>query len=412
MWKQRAVLIVTVATCGACDPGNLLEEGDGHEERATSPAQGPNDVTSPAPGAKREPDADLEDGAGAADAGGTMGAPGGDSKVDGGPTAPPESACGVGYAALGNSVSNSMCVRTRAGGAACSDGGNEKLVTITDSTGAALTDVRYATGGTNWQGAIVVRGDGALYESQGTKLKGEPLIARGVVSASAGYQHACALIEGALGLDVRCWRAGSTSVARPALPQGVVVRQLSVTYDFACVLDDVGAVFCWASGAQSGNYSDIRDQPQALPLDGPMRFMAAGQREVCGIREDGALRCMGNFAGGQFYSVPLLADATFDSGAYPDLRSVHLGQAQGCFILADGSAECRGQEIGQKGREGAPIPFAGAQDVIAAAGNKGQACVLTRDGALYCLRKETGSAQRAVLADGSLVEAEAWPCPL
>lgn len=412
MWKQRAVLIVAVAACGACAPGDLLDEDDGSEERAASPAQGPDDVTGPSPSAEQEPDADLDDGADAADAGGATPPSGGDSKVDGGSTALPESACGVGYSALGNSVSNSMCVRTRAGGAACSDGGNEKLVTITDSAGVTLTDVRYATGSTNWQGALVVRGNGALYESQGTKLKSEPLIAQGVISASAGYQHACALIEGAQGLDVQCWRAGSTSVARPALPQGMVIRQLSVTYDFACVLDDRGAVFCWASGAQSGNFGDIREQPQKLSLDGPMRFIAAGQREVCGIREDGALRCMGNFAGGQFYSVPLLADATFDASVYSDLRSVHLGQAQGCFILADGSAECRGQEMGQKGREGAPIPFAGAQDVIAAAGNKGQACVLTRDGALYCLRKENGSAQRAVLADGSFVQAEAFPCPL
>lgn len=407
------------AACGPLTPPNLVgsEQGDG----GVSNGGGTNGSTAGNSGGATGANAGTGGSAGeqnggsnnAQTGGGEGSGPGGSSTdADGGSVALLDSKCGVGFSALGNSVSSSICVRTQGGGAACSDGGNEKLTVITDAAGAALTDVRYATGGTNWQGALIARDDGSLWETQGSRLKTAPLIAQGVISASAGYHHGCALLEEGNGLDVVCWPAGASSVTRPALPDDLTIRQLSVTYDFACALTDEGKVWCWAEAGGSGNFTDIKATPAEVALEGPVVFMAAGQREVCGIRQDGTLTCVGNFAGGQFYSVPLRSDGSFDPSVYPSLVSVHLGQAQGCFIDATGHAECLGQEIGQKGRDGAPVAFGGATKVIGTAGNKGQACALTAQGELYCVRKEAPDEKRAVMPDGTPVIAEVGTCPL
>lgn len=128
---------------------------------------------------------------------------------------------------------------------------------------------------------------------------------------------------------------------------------------------------------------------------------------MCGVTLDNKLTCVA-----AWYDNPWLPtegqapDFVIRQSTFPMVREVHAGFHQGIIVDQSGVAHFL-ESNGSPGQDNAGMPFAGVTDVVAAGGDRGNACVQTGAGEVYCW---VGGATRATL-DGSPLQAQAATCP-
>jgi hypothetical protein len=312
--------------------------------------------------------------------------------------------CGAHFTAFGDG-GWTFCLRLSDGGGACaSAAGSEVFQRATFQGGGAIADVAQISG-INDNGALVVTAAGALhYGSSYTAVGTTPLIASGVVNVTAGRNARAALVREGSGFRVMGW-TGDGSPATIPLPSEVRPMQVSANYGVACALDDTGSVYCWEAG---GNHDlGVTTTPSKMDFDKPLKMISVGQNTVCGVSFSNTLECKAGW-----YSSPWLPtegmapDFRVRQSTFPMVRSVHAGYHYGTIVRADGQAFYLGDT--PPGMDNPGTPFTGATDVVAAGGDRGNACVLTATGSVYC-RDSGGSVKQATLG-GSPLAAVAAPC--
>ena len=240
---------------------------------------------------------------------------------------------------------------------------------------------------------------GVSYTAVGTT----PLIATGVVNVSAGRNARAALVREGSGFRVMGWTGDGTPAA-VALPSTVRPMQVSANYGVACALDDTGSVYCWEAG---GNHDlGVTTTPSKMEFDKPLKMISVGQNTVCGVSFSNTLECKAGW-----YSSPWLPtegmapNFRVRQSTFPMVRSVHAGYHYGTIVRSDGQAFYLGDT--PPGMDNPGMAFTGATDVVAAGGDRGNACVLTATGSVYC--RSGGSVKPATLG-GSPLKAVAAPC--
>lgn len=277
---------------------------------------------------------------------------------------------------------------------------------------------------------------------------------KGVTSLSLGSAKSCALTKAR---DVWCW-GGSRYEARPRRVAGVSnVKQLSVGSDFACGVDDKRKVHCWGhnGNGQLGRGTvhkygtpRIALAPATVTVSEPVVHVAAGDGHACVTTKSGKVRCWGNAYGGRLgtlfakeYPDPVLKPklvpgvsgslgaaagdchaaswsatgviawgcnrdgrlgaGTFEEHASPKrvvglsgkIVQVALG-ALGCARNARGDAWCWGDNAHTA------IPFE-ERDIIDVAAGFRRACIVRKDGSVYCGRP--GAMEKVVLPKASRI---------
>lgn len=311
--------------------------------------------------------------------------------------------CGAQYTALGDG-GWTFCLRLEDGSGACtSASGSEVFQRATFQGGGAIDNVAQIAG-INDNGALVVTAAGALhYGNSFTAIGTTALIASGVVNVSAGRNARAALVRDGSGFRVMGW-TGDGTPAPIALPSGVVPMQVSANYGIACALDATGAVYCWEAG---GNHDlGVTTTPSKMDFDKPLKLISVGQNSVCGVSFTNTLECKAGW-----YSSPWIPtegtapNFSVRQSTFPMVRTVHAGYHYGIIVRADGEAFYLGDT--PPGMDNPGMPFTGATDVVAAGGDRGNACVLTGTGSVYC--RAGGSVKQATIG-GSPLQAAAAPC--
>jgi hypothetical protein len=311
--------------------------------------------------------------------------------------------CGAHYTALGDG-GWTFCLRLEDGGGACTmAAGSEVFQRATFQGGGSIDNVAQISG-INDNGALVVTTAGALhYGASYTAVGMTPLIASGVVNVTAGRNARAALVREGSGLRVLGW-TGDGMPAPIALPSAVRPMQVSANYGVACALDDTGSVYCWEAG---GNHDlGVTTTPSKMDFDKPLKMISVGQNAVCGVSFSDTLECKAGW-----YSSPWLPtegmapNFRVRQSTFPMVRSVHAGYHYGTVVRGDGQAFYLGDA--PPGMDNPGTPFTGATDVVAAGGDRGNACVLTATGSVYC---RAGASVKQATLGGSPLKAVAAPC--
>lgn len=313
-------------------------------------------------------------------------------------------ACGAKYTAIGDG-GWILCVRLADGGGACSDKGTATFHRVTFSDGSPIDNVAQVSGFGDTSVGVVTT-DGALYTGVGpTGINKSPAIAEGVVNFSGGYHSRVALTKTGGKFGVVGW-VDTGNPAAIALPADVNPVQVSGNYGLACALASTGDVYCWEAGGNH-NITSITTTPSKVTLDGPVRQVSVGQNTVCGVTFDDKLTCVA-----AWYDNPWLPSEgqapnfTVKQSTFPEVREVHAGFHQG--VIVDGSGVAHFLDgNGSPGTDNPGSPFTGVSDVVAAGGDRGNACVANAAGELHCW---VSGATRATL-DGQPVQVQAADCP-
>ena len=190
---------------------------------------------------------------------------------------------------------------------------------------------------------------------------------------SAGDHHTCAILNYG---NVSCWGRGYGSAigiplnnndqyfpqATNSLGVGRTAVNISLGYQFACVLLDNGLVSCWGEGnyGQMGNGNNAANNPTPTPTNsfGANRTVvsiASGYDHTCVILDNGSVSCWGqNSYGalgrgtvGGYSSNPALTNSLG-----PNRTAVYIsaGHQSTCVVLDNGEAKCWGyNSYGQLG---------------------------------------------------------------
>lgn len=202
--------------------------------------------------------------------------------------------------------------------------------------------------------------------------------------------------------------AFSTTPVRVELPAGVIPVQLHTSGFHACIVDAMGAVYCWGGN----DYAQIRPEastlcrlettdygceptPVRIPGFGPGEARAVqvttGQSHTCVLDDVGAVRCFGRNQVGQLGVSPLgdvIATPVMPFAG--GVRAIDAGQYHTCALLTDGRLSCWGSNgAGQLGTGGggftvAPTDVDGLSDIVAFTCGHEHGCALRDDGALFC----------------------------
>lgn len=312
--------------------------------------------------------------------------------------------CGAKYTALGDGGWQ-FCLRLADGGGACTQGGSAGFQRVTFNGGGAIREVAQVSGLRDGGVAVVTTG-GALHVGTGTTVDPSPLIASGVVNFSGGYHGTAVLVEQGSGFEVLAWSDNGQPTSMP-LPGGASPVQVSANYGLACALDTRGGVSCWDSGGNHG--LPLTAAASTVDLGAPVRQISVGQNSVCGVTFDDRLVCEA-----AWYDSPYLptegagADFNVRSTTFPSVAEMHSGFAQGVVVTTSGEAFYL-PRVGA-GQDNPGEQFEGVSNAIAAGGDRGNACVLTDTGAVFC-RTGAGAATQANL-DGAPLVAQVAACPL
>ncbi|MCK7594494.1 hypothetical protein [Pseudomarimonas salicorniae] len=205
---------------------------------------------------------------------------------------------------------------------------------------------------TRWLKAVV--GPGLLLFLLASAAHAAPVL-DGVIAASSGDGHTCALLEDG---RVFCWGRNQfgqlglghfTEQKSPVEVTGfsAAVAELSAGGSHTCARLVDGSAMCWGSNS-SGQLGDgttqIKSSPTAVSgLPGPLQRLSAGTTHTCAATVSGAALCWGNNFVGQlgdgsttFRSVP-----TQVSGLVSGVSDITAGGRHSCAII-NGGAQCWG----------------------------------------------------------------------
>lgn len=174
------------------------------------------------------------------------------------------------------------------------------------------------------------------------------VIAQGVTEVSAGSQHTCAIVQGAL----QCWGSNrdgqighgpaSPSVATPVtvLPRGATA--VSASGSFTCAVAD-GALWCWGRFDGKGigpNAKSITPTPTKIIASG-VSAVATGEAHVCAV-VDTALQCLGYDGSGAFGTGQSPAMVTTPRTVLASGVSAVMASSGKTCVFVRGALRCRG----------------------------------------------------------------------
>ena len=219
---------------------------------------------------------------------------------------------------------------------------------------------------------------------------------------SAGTVHTCALLDDDA---VRCWGFGGNgrlglgstqtvgddeapaSVGPVNLGPGRTAKAIAAGRAHTCARLDDGAVRCWGFGGDGRLGYNARDSigdnespgtagPVDLGAGRTAKAITAGDAHVCGLLDDGTVRCWGLGANGQlgYGNTEAIGDnetpgsaGPLDLGAGRTAVAISAGDFHTCAVLDDGTVRCWG--FGGDGRLGnVNIESIGDNETPAAAG--------------------------------------------
>lgn len=230
--------------------------------------------------------------------------------------------------------------------------------------------------------------------------------------------------------------AASAAPVRVELPAGVVPARLHISGFHACIVDTVGAVYCWGGN----DYAQIRPtasatcmqadtaygcEPTPVRIDGygpgERRAVQAvvGQSHTCILDDTGAVRCFGQNRFGQLGAGPIMesvptAVMPFATG----VTAIDAGRYYTCALLSDGRLSCWGANAAGQLGTGAgsasitptdvDFELAGGARIVDFTCGDEHACALDSQGAVYCW----GSANDGRLGDDPSGPALRSPVPV
>jgi alpha-tubulin suppressor-like RCC1 family protein len=253
-------------------------------------------------------------------------------------------------------------------------------------------------------GRVACWGDGAAGQlGDGTSTSSEAPVAvseiAGAASASAGQDHACAVLGGG---GVRCWGFAPAS-AFPSLPSSVTPVPVSgITSATAvtagarhdCALVAGGGVRCWGQGT-SGELGNGANSTSAQPVEvsgiASAVAIGAGAGHTCAVLSGGGVRCWGRGGHGE------LGDGASSDRATPVAVSgigsavaIGVGTDHACALLSSGSVECWGAgEHGQLGNgttadSATPVAVSGLTGAIAISAGGRHSCAVLSSATIQC----------------------------
>ena len=245
----------------------------------------------------------------------------------------------------------------------------------------------------------------------------------GVRAISAAHDTSCAMTADAVfcfGWDQFGQRgdaathgtapASSAAAVRVELPAGVVPVQLHISGFHACIVDTVGAVYCWGGN----DYAQISPTPSTLctlaetsygceptPVRlegfGPGEVRAVqvvvGQSHTCILDDMGAVRCFGQNRFGQLGAGPVAESVAAPVMPFAGgVRVLDAGRYFTCALLMDGRLSCWGRnserQLGTGGGAMAITPtdvdLEDASPIVAFSCGDEHACAVRSDGQVYC----------------------------
>lgn len=250
----------------------------------------------------------------------------------------------------------------------------------------------------------------------------EWFIADGPDSVSIAAYHACAVIRGG---KAYCWGINSSSqlgdgttatssapvqIAQGDIPEGVLIKSISVGSYGSCALSEQGKAYCWGantSGSVGDGTTTRRSAPVSVaqgevPLGVRFTALAAGNSHTCGLGSNGKAYCWGaSGTGGKLGNGSTGTSSTpvaVAPGAIPanvTLKSISVGGESTCALGSDGRAYCWGANSnGQLGNGSTSIsltPTVVARGVMPSGINFAQvssggfvSCGLGTDAKAYC----------------------------
>jgi alpha-tubulin suppressor-like RCC1 family protein len=209
----------------------------------------------------------------------------------------------------------------------------------------------------------------------------------GVRALSAGYAHACAVVQSG---DLYCWGAndqgqlGIGSTAESLTPTKLValsdVIQVaaggSSNSSFTCARESSGKVYCWGSNAfgQLGNgtpNTDPNPSPILVPAIDDAAFLSIGNEHACAVRARGTILCWGHDDAGQLGVGGDSPDGAIPTPSQvvnlpsPTAIRVATGGQSSCALTKSGAAFCWGANgSGQLGIGAATNPVSSATAMV------------------------------------------------
>ncbi|MDB3870679.1 hypothetical protein N9318_00005, partial [Euryarchaeota archaeon] len=191
---------------------------------------------------------------------------------------------------------------------------------------------------------------------------------RTVISADAGSQYTCAILDNAL---MYCWGyngqgqlgIGSTSSSstpvQVSLPSGHTVTSISVGHALTCAILNDGSMYCWGynnnGGVGDGTTTD-RSSPVevSLPISMTATSVSARTYHACAILDTSSLYCWGGNNGGALGNGVNYGQSTTPAQVISlsgsTVISVSTGDTHTCAVVATASPYCWGNnDYGQVG---------------------------------------------------------------
>lgn len=251
-------------------------------------------------------------------------------------------------------------------------------------------------------------GDGTM-TSRTAPSEAPIALPRRAVALSAGYVHACVILDDG---RVTCWGSngsgelgvdtGGSSRAAPVAPIDLGERAIAISagYNSTCAILEGGDVTCWGDNSRGQlGYGDTMRRfatGEAIDLGRPAIAVDTDESTTCAILDNGALKCWGSNGSGQLgigtsgdeETAPL--EDPIDLGG-PAVK-VSIGNSSVCAVLANGQAKCWGSppNLGVYpynsfyAPQATPIPFEERVVDIANFGSSSHACALLVGGNLSC----------------------------
>lgn len=262
---------------------------------------------------------------------------------------------------------------------------------------AVLVDGRAQCWGSNSHGRL---GDGSNVDRR------SPVLVQGlpanVQRISAGGAHSCAGLSNG---ETWCWgynefgQLGDNSSVDRTLPvkvQGLPtgIRSLATAFNASCAVTNGGALYCWGAQYPLGEFDG--GSLIALPYPGfeqGFQSVSGGDAHFCALRNDGAVKCLGDNAEGQFGSGPIDGSLGTDLavGLATGVVAVEAGGRHSCARAAAGGLQCWGLNTvgqlgnGQSSRRAAPTAVADLGSGVAKVSAGGFfSCALTQTGGVKC----------------------------
>jgi alpha-tubulin suppressor-like RCC1 family protein len=258
----------------------------------------------------------------------------------------------------------------------------------------------------------------------------EPSAAQVSVGNADGGTFSCAIIKG-VG-TAECWggngsgeigigtRGGSAKVPRSVHGLGPGVQEIAAGSQMACAVTKSGGAKCWGweyFGQLGNGVADMNgyvDTPtNVVGLTSGVRSIAVGNDNGCVVTNSGVVECWGSNgeqqlgpnASGQFSTTPVII-----AGLPGGIRSVVVGQGFACALTGPGAVLCWGWILGNGSAEftqsPSPVSVTGLTSGAGSLTAGGlSACAVTSGGAAVCW----GGNDHGQLGNGSPASFAATP---